>query len=63
MAKLYFKCVEKIIDGLKENKRAFYNILCCASSYASMYKDIRQAIDLCHRDGTLKQQVAKDPKR
>lgn len=31
--------------------------------YARMYKDVRAAVDLCHRDGTLKQMVAKDPKR
>ncbi|XP_061358101.1 uncharacterized protein LOC133302350 [Gastrolobium bilobum] len=31
--------------------------------YARLYKDVRNAIDLCHRDGTLKQKVAKDPKR
>ncbi|XP_039060459.1 5'-nucleotidase domain-containing protein 4-like isoform X2 [Hibiscus syriacus] len=31
--------------------------------YACMYKDVRAAVDLCHRDGTLKQMVAKDPKR
>ncbi|KAF6166649.1 hypothetical protein GIB67_005511 [Kingdonia uniflora] len=28
---------------------------------ARMYKDVRAAVDLCHRDGTLKQMVAKDP--
>ncbi|KAK3022109.1 hypothetical protein RJ639_045953 [Escallonia herrerae] len=27
-----------------------------------MYKDVRAAVDLCHRNGTLKQMVAKDPK-
>ncbi|XP_038716865.1 5'-nucleotidase domain-containing protein 4 isoform X2 [Tripterygium wilfordii] len=31
--------------------------------YTGMYKDVRAAVDLCHRDGTLKQMVAKDPKR
>ncbi|KAF7829672.1 5'-nucleotidase domain-containing protein 4-like isoform X2 [Senna tora] len=31
--------------------------------YAHMYKDVRAAIDMCHRDGTLKQMVAKGPKR
>ncbi|GAB2219003.1 hypothetical protein Droror1_Dr00006628 [Drosera rotundifolia] len=31
--------------------------------YALMYKDVRAAVDLCHRDGTLKQMVAKDPQR
>ncbi|KAF8024326.1 hypothetical protein BT93_F1496 [Corymbia citriodora subsp. variegata] len=33
------------------------------TNYAHMYKDVRAAVDLCHRDGTLKQMVAKDPKR
>lgn len=33
------------------------------SSYASLYKDVRNAVDLCHRDGTLKQKVATDPRR
>jgi len=28
-----------------------------------MYKDVRSAVDLCHRDGTLKRMVAKDPGR
>ncbi|KAG6624908.1 5'-nucleotidase domain-containing protein 4-like isoform X1 [Carya illinoinensis] len=31
--------------------------------YAHMYKDVRAAVDLCHRDGTLNQTVAKDPER
>ncbi|XP_004490988.1 uncharacterized protein [Cicer arietinum] len=31
--------------------------------YACLYKDVRKAVDLCHRDGTLKQKVAEDPKR
>ncbi|KAK7321757.1 hypothetical protein VNO77_32672 [Canavalia gladiata] len=31
--------------------------------YARLYKDVRDAVDLCHRDGTLKQKVAEDPKR
>ncbi|KAJ8450707.1 hypothetical protein Cgig2_021179 [Carnegiea gigantea] len=33
------------------------------ADYARMYKDVRAAVDLCHRDGTLKQMVAKDPQR
>lgn len=33
------------------------------ADYACMYKDVRAAVDLCHRDGTLKQMVAKDPQR
>lgn len=35
----------------------------CPFSYARLYKDVRNAVDLCHRDGTLKQKVAIDPKR
>ncbi|KAJ0980389.1 hypothetical protein J5N97_008644 [Dioscorea zingiberensis] len=33
------------------------------TDYARIYKDVRAAVDLCHRDGTLKQMVAKDPGR
>ncbi|KAL3840305.1 hypothetical protein ACJIZ3_024896 [Penstemon smallii] len=33
------------------------------ADYSHMYKDVRAAVDLCHRDGTLKKMVAKDPKR
>nr|GMC52279.1 5'-nucleotidase domain-containing protein 4 isoform X1 [Ipomoea batatas] len=33
------------------------------ADYSRMYKDVRAAVDLCHRDGTLKQVVAQDPKR
>lgn len=32
-------------------------------SYSFLFKDIVSAVDLCHRDGTLKQMVAQDPKR
>ncbi|CAH9080982.1 unnamed protein product [Cuscuta epithymum] len=31
--------------------------------YSRIYKDVRAAVDMCHRDGTLKQTVAQDPKR
>ncbi|XP_010254846.1 PREDICTED: 5'-nucleotidase domain-containing protein 4-like isoform X2 [Nelumbo nucifera] len=33
------------------------------ADYSRLYKDVRAAVDLCHRDGTLKQMVAKDPKK
>ncbi|XP_022875857.1 5'-nucleotidase domain-containing protein 4-like isoform X1 [Olea europaea var. sylvestris] len=33
------------------------------ADYSQMYKDVRAAVDLCHRDGTLKQMVAKDLRR
>eukprot|EP00879_Flechtneria_rotunda_P000833 GHRR01000958.1.p1 GENE.GHRR01000958.1~~GHRR01000958.1.p1 ORF type:complete len:660 (+),score=216.69 GHRR01000958.1:198-2177(+) len=31
------------------------------SGYAGTYKDVRAAVDLCHRDGSLKRLVAADP--
>ncbi|ERN17467.1 5'-nucleotidase domain-containing protein 4 isoform X2 [Amborella trichopoda] len=31
------------------------------ADYSHIYKDVRAAVDLCHRDGTLKQMVAGDP--
>ncbi|CAI9786585.1 unnamed protein product [Fraxinus pennsylvanica] len=34
-----------------------------SADYSRIYKDVRAAVDLCHRDGTLKQMVAKDPGR
>ncbi|CAM6028383.1 unnamed protein product [Sphagnum balticum] len=33
------------------------------TDYAQMYKDVRAAVDLCHRDGTLKQAVALEPSK
>ncbi|XP_073284252.1 uncharacterized protein [Primulina huaijiensis] len=33
------------------------------AEYSHMYRDVRAAVDLCHRDGTLKKMVAKDLKR
>ncbi|CAD6206856.1 unnamed protein product [Miscanthus lutarioriparius] len=33
------------------------------TDYPLMYRDVRSAVDLCHRDGTLKRMVAKDPAR
>ncbi|XP_020256281.1 5'-nucleotidase domain-containing protein 4 isoform X2 [Asparagus officinalis] len=33
------------------------------TDYSRMYRDVRAAVDLCHRDGTLKQMVAKEPGR
>jgi len=32
-------------------------------SYRDLYRDVRGAVDLCHRDGTLKRAVAADPER
>ena len=32
-------------------------------SFYDMYNEIRASVDLCHRDGTLKQAVADDPVR
>jgi HAD superfamily 5'-nucleotidase-like hydrolase len=32
-----------------------------AKTYFEIYKDVRSAIDLCHRDGSIKLRVAQDP--
>jgi HAD superfamily 5'-nucleotidase-like hydrolase len=32
-------------------------------SYASMHADVRAAVDMCHRDGSLKRVVAADPEK
>ena len=32
-------------------------------AYARMHKDVRTAVDMCHRDGSLKRVVASDPAR
>lgn len=29
--------------------------------YEQIYRDVRRAVDLCHRDGTIKQRVAQEP--
>ncbi|CAL5349265.1 unnamed protein product [Camellia sinensis] len=46
--------------GVPSQSQILSDLLKC---YSRMYKDVRAAVDLCHRDGTLKQMVAKDPKR
>ncbi|URE19623.1 hypothetical protein MUK42_10387 [Musa troglodytarum] len=53
----------QLVDFMDKNPAKFtsgveYSLQC---SYIRMYKDVRAAVDLCHRDGTLKQMVAKDP--
>jgi hypothetical protein len=32
-----------------------------AKGYAEIYRDVRGAVDLCHRDGSIKREVAADP--
>lgn len=32
-------------------------------SYFQLYRDVRGAVDQCHRDGSLKRAVAADPKK
>lgn len=36
---------------------------CLRGSYSQLYKDVRAAVDLCHRDGTLKEAVANEPSK
>jgi hypothetical protein len=33
------------------------------SGYAGVYRDVRAAVDLCHRDGSLKRHVAANPSK
>jgi hypothetical protein len=33
------------------------------SGYAGVYRDVRAAVDLCHRDGSLKRDVAANPSK
>eukprot|EP00877_Chromochloris_zofingiensis_P002493 jgi/Chrzof1/12244/Cz06g26250.t1 len=33
------------------------------SGYAGLYRDVRAAVDLCHRDGSLKREVAANPSK
>ncbi|XP_024374893.1 uncharacterized protein [Physcomitrium patens] len=33
------------------------------NDYSQLYKDVRAAVDLCHRDGTIKQAVANEPSK
>lgn len=32
-------------------------------TYEEMYRDIRECVDLCHRDGVIKDEVAKNPEK
>jgi 5'-nucleotidase len=31
--------------------------------YADIYRDVRGAVDLCHRDGSIKREVARNPEK
>lgn len=33
------------------------------SDYAQIYKDVRKSVDMCHRDGSIKDRVAEDPEK
>ncbi|CAI7749227.1 unnamed protein product [Closterium sp. NIES-54] len=45
-------------------RTSLFPLMCyCLECYAAMYRDVRAAVDLCHRDGTLKNAVANDPAR
>jgi hypothetical protein len=32
-------------------------------TYGEIYKQIRQSVDLCHRDGVIKDEVARNPEK
>ena len=46
-----------------ELKDASDGALLADKSYFDLYTETRYAVDLCHRDGSLKLAVAKDPEK
>lgn len=46
---------------LVEFKDSYPDRFPASSDYARIYRDVRAAVDLCHRDGTLKRAVAQNP--
>eukprot|EP01018_Ginkgo_biloba_P001190 Gb_02972 [translate_table: standard] len=46
---------------LVELKDGYPEKIPTGTDYAQMYRDVRAAVDLCHRDGTVKQAVASNP--
>ena len=52
-AYLFMQLVE-ILDGDPD-------VLPVGKKYDDLYRDVRAGVDLAHRDGTIKRQVAKDP--
>ncbi|KAK6124533.1 hypothetical protein DH2020_041742 [Rehmannia glutinosa] len=55
--------LEQFQQSIGYGFQGIISILRFVQCYSRMYKDVRAAVDLCHRDGTLKKMVAKDPKR
>ena len=54
-AHLFMQMVEMMdegVPGFPKNK-----------SYADLYREVRGAVDLCHRDGSIKNEVAKRPEK
>lgn len=52
-AVLFSKLVELADKSVTDNN--------VPKSYAKLYKDVRRSVDLCHKDGVIKETVAKDP--
>jgi hypothetical protein len=46
---------------LVELKDARPDLLPASKTYHELYKDVRGAVDLCHRDGSIKREVANNP--
>jgi hypothetical protein len=46
---------------LVELKDARPDLLPAGKMYHELYKDVRGAVDLCHRDGSIKREVANNP--
>ncbi|GKY99272.1 hypothetical protein MPSEU_000882300 [Mayamaea pseudoterrestris] len=52
---LYSKLIELRDDGESE----FMDL----KTYEDLYRDVRECVDLCHRDGVIKDEVARDPEK
>ncbi|KAL6757409.1 purine 5'-nucleotidase [Haematococcus lacustris] len=48
---------------LIELKDSAHGSALASKTYAQLYKDLRTAVDMCHRDGSLKKAVAQNPEK
>ncbi|EKX41962.1 hypothetical protein GUITHDRAFT_112094 [Guillardia theta CCMP2712] len=49
----------QLVTFVDDNRNKFPGLL--SKSYKQIYKDVRRSVDLCHRDGVIKDKVAQDP--
>jgi len=49
----------QLVTFVDDNREKFPGIK--SKTYKQIYKDVRRSVDLCHRDGVIKDKVAQDP--